>query len=102
VRWDLESMCVARMSPWRCRILADQVSTKVIKGVSYTSLEGAKALVAAGAAKQSDFWVCVGYSGWAPGQLQAPFRNPVGPTHAPFRNPVVDLIYARAIPQCRG
>lgn len=60
VRWDLESMCVARMSPWRCRILADQVSTKVIKGVSYTSLEGAKALVAAGAAKQSDFWVCVG------------------------------------------
>ena len=50
--------------------MADQVSTKVIKGVSYTSLEGAKALVAAGQAQQSDFWVCVGYSGWAPGQLQ--------------------------------
>jgi len=35
-----------------------------------TSLEGAKALVAAGAAKRSDFWLCVGYSGWSPGQLQ--------------------------------
>eukprot|EP00966_Prymnesium_polylepis_P204907 4747334-Prymnesium_polylepis.1 len=44
--------------------------SRVIKGVSYTSLEGAKALVAAGAAQQSDFWLCVGYSGWAPGQLQ--------------------------------
>jgi len=49
---------------------ADKVSTRVIKGVSYTSLEGAKALVDTGAAKKSDFWVCVGYSGWAPGQLQ--------------------------------
>jgi len=48
---------------------ADKVSTRVIKGVSYTSLENAKALVAAGVAEKSDFWVCVGYSGWAPGQL---------------------------------
>jgi putative AlgH/UPF0301 family transcriptional regulator len=48
----------------------DQVSTRVIKGVSYCSLDSAKALVMAGVAKRSDFWVCVGYSGWAPGQLQ--------------------------------
>ena len=50
--------------------MADELSTRVIKGVSYTSLEGAKALVAAGVAEKSDFWICVGYSGWAPGQLQ--------------------------------
>jgi len=49
---------------------ADKVSTRVIKGVSVTSLDGAKALVQAGVAKKKDFWVCVGYSGWAPGQLQ--------------------------------
>ena len=50
--------------------LADELSTTVLPGVSYTSLEGAKALVAAGVAEKSDFWLCVGYSGWAPGQLQ--------------------------------
>ena len=49
---------------------ADELSTRVIKGVSYTSLEGAKELVAAGIAAKGDFWVCAGYSGWAPGQLQ--------------------------------
>ena len=49
---------------------ADKVSTRVIKGVSVTSLDGAKALVQAGFAQKNDFWVCVGYSGWAPGQLQ--------------------------------
>jgi len=48
---------------------ANEVSTRVIKGVSYTSLEEAELLVANGVAKKSDFWVCVGYSGWAPGQL---------------------------------
>ena len=42
----------------------------MIKGVSYCSLDSAKALVMAGVAKRSDFWACVGYSGWAPGQLQ--------------------------------
>ena len=50
--------------------VADQISTRVIKGVSYTSLLGAKALIAAGQAEKSDFYACVGYSGWAPGQLQ--------------------------------
>merc|ERR1711957_269574 len=49
---------------------ADRVSTRVIKGISYTDLEGAKELVEAGEAVKEDFWVCVGYSGWAPGQLQ--------------------------------
>jgi len=42
----------------------------VIKGVSVTTLEGAKELVSAGVASRGDFWICVGYSGWAPGQLQ--------------------------------
>ena len=50
--------------------MADRLSTRVIKGVSCTSLEGAKELVAAGEAQRSDFYVCAGYSGWAPGQLQ--------------------------------
>ena len=51
-------------------LVADKLSKRVIKGVSYTSLQGAKMMVQAGVAKQSDFYVCVGYSGWAPGQLQ--------------------------------
>ena len=50
--------------------MAERLSTRVIKGVSCTSLEGAKELVAAGEAERADFYVCVGYSGWAPGQLQ--------------------------------
>ena len=50
--------------------MAGEFSTSIIKGISCTSLEGAKALVAAGEAERSDFYVCVGYSGWAPGQLQ--------------------------------
>lgn len=50
--------------------MAERLSTRVIKGVSCTSLEGAKELVAVGEAEHADFYVCVGYSGWAPGQLQ--------------------------------
>ena len=64
---ELEINCLHSLEG---NLLAERLSTKVIKGVWYTSLEGAKALVATGQAKRSDFWVCVGYSGWAPGQLQ--------------------------------
>ena len=48
--------------------MATRLSQRVIKGVSVTTLEGAKELVEAGEATKEDFWVCVGYSGWAPGQ----------------------------------
>lgn len=63
---ELEINCLHSLDGF----MAQRVSTNVIKGVSVTSLEGAKALVAAGQAKKEDFWVTVGYSGWAPGQLQ--------------------------------
>merc|ERR1719353_778269 len=49
---------------------AARLSIEVIPGVSHTTIEGAKALVAAGQAKREDFWVFVGNAGWAPGQLQ--------------------------------
>lgn len=39
---------------------AERLSLPVIKGVSYTTLEGAKALVEQGDAKKSDFWMFVG------------------------------------------
>eukprot|EP00308_Calcidiscus_leptoporus_P000972 CAMPEP_0119379438 /NCGR_PEP_ID=MMETSP1334-20130426/52681_1 /TAXON_ID=127549 /ORGANISM="Calcidiscus leptoporus, Strain RCC1130" /LENGTH=522 /DNA_ID=CAMNT_0007398943 /DNA_START=143 /DNA_END=1708 /DNA_ORIENTATION=- len=63
---DLEINCLHSLSGF----MADRLSNRVIKGVSCTNLAGAKALVASGAAQQSDFYVCVGYSGWRPGQLQ--------------------------------
>ena len=66
VKGDLEINCLHALEGE----LPDRLSTRVIKGVSYTDLDGAKELVAAGVAQRSDFWVCVGYSGWAPGQLQ--------------------------------
>lgn len=50
--------------------LATRLSMPVIKGVSYTTLEGAQALVEEGEASKSDFWVFVGYAGWAPQQLE--------------------------------
>lgn len=49
--------------------LANEVSTKVIKGIQWTNLEGARKLVRAGEAKPTDFWVFCGYAGWNPGQL---------------------------------
>ncbi|KAK3255751.1 hypothetical protein CYMTET_35084 [Cymbomonas tetramitiformis] len=47
-----------------------ELSTEVIKGISWCGFEAAKALVASGSAVQEDFWVFVGYAGWGPEQLQ--------------------------------
>ena len=49
---------------------ATRLSMPVIRGVQYTTLEGAQALVASGEAERSSFWLFVGYAGWAPKQLQ--------------------------------
>jgi len=50
--------------------VASRLSMKIIKGVSYTTLEGARSLVESGEACKADFWVFVGYAGWAPRQLE--------------------------------
>lgn len=63
---DLEMNCLHSLESPE----AAEVSTTVIRGVSVTSLDHAKELVKSKVAKKSDFWVMVGYSGWAPGQLQ--------------------------------
>ena len=42
---------------------AERLSMPIIKGVAYTTLDGAKALVDEGLGKKSDFWVFVGYAG---------------------------------------
>jgi putative AlgH/UPF0301 family transcriptional regulator len=47
----------------------DQASIPVMKDIQWTTFENAQKLVAAGAAKSSDFWVFSGYAGWGPGQL---------------------------------
>jgi len=49
---------------------AARLSLPVIRGVSQTTLEGAQSLVSKGSASKSDFWLFVGYAGWAPEQLQ--------------------------------
>ena len=49
---------------------AARLSLPVMRGVSYTTLEGAKELIASGVASRSDFWLFVGYAGWSAGQLQ--------------------------------
>ena len=49
---------------------ARRLSLQVIRGVSQTTLAGAQSLVASGAASKSDFWLFVGYAGWAPKQLE--------------------------------
>ena len=61
------SLCLA--APRRCPL---PISRRVLacSCVADTTLEGARALVSSGEAQQSDFWVFVGYAGWAPAQLQ--------------------------------
>eukprot|EP00316_Scyphosphaera_apsteinii_P001127 CAMPEP_0119329650 /NCGR_PEP_ID=MMETSP1333-20130426/76351_1 /TAXON_ID=418940 /ORGANISM="Scyphosphaera apsteinii, Strain RCC1455" /LENGTH=546 /DNA_ID=CAMNT_0007338819 /DNA_START=61 /DNA_END=1698 /DNA_ORIENTATION=- len=50
---------------------ASRLSMPVIRGVSHTTLEGALELVKKGEACKTDFWLFVGYAGWAPKQLQS-------------------------------
>jgi len=45
-------------------------SRRVIKGVYFTDLATARQIVARGGARKDDFLLVVGYTGWAPGQLQ--------------------------------
>ena len=47
-----------------------EVSEPVIKGIYTCSLEAAEKLVEDGKAQPEDFWLLMGYAGWAPGQLQ--------------------------------
>ena len=51
---------------------AREVSTSVLKDhvVQYTSLDKAFDLINSGDAKCEDFYLCGGYCGWGPGQLQ--------------------------------
>ena len=49
---------------------SQDVSVEVIPGLSYTTLDGARKLVADGDASISDFYSFGGYCAWRPGQLQ--------------------------------
>jgi putative AlgH/UPF0301 family transcriptional regulator len=50
--------------------LASELSTPVLQDIASTPWEIAQVLVDAGEAIREDFWLCAGYSGWGPGQLQ--------------------------------
>lgn len=50
--------------------LATDLSIPILNGISSTPWEIAQVLVEAGEATREDFWLCCGYAGWAPGQLQ--------------------------------
>jgi putative transcriptional regulator len=48
---------------------AAKASVSIIDKIQWTSFHNAKKLVKGGVATVDDFWVFVGYAGWAPGQL---------------------------------
>jgi hypothetical protein len=50
--------------------IAIDLSTEIIRGIYWTTLDHATKLVQQGLASKGDFWVFVGYAGWGPGQLQ--------------------------------
>ncbi|KAG7363251.1 ACR COG1678 domain containing protein [Nitzschia inconspicua] len=50
--------------------LTSELSTPILRDISSIPWEIAKLLVEAGEASKDDFWLCAGYAGWAPGQLQ--------------------------------
>jgi len=62
----MEVCCLHRLDS----AAAMAVSQSVIKSISYTSFDSAKRLVAEGHATKNDFWLFIGYCGWAPNQLQ--------------------------------
>jgi putative AlgH/UPF0301 family transcriptional regulator len=61
-----EFVCLHKMSS---KAVVD-VSEPIINGIYTCSLDEAKKLVKLGHASLQDFWLLVGYAGWAPGQLQ--------------------------------
>ena len=50
--------------------LAKELSVPILQDIASTPWEIAQVLVDAGEAKQDDFWLCAGYSGWGAGQLR--------------------------------
>ncbi len=49
--------------------MATKASIPIMKDIQWTTFHNAKKLVKAGIADVRDFWIFVGYAGWAPGQL---------------------------------
>jgi hypothetical protein len=65
-RGTQDIVCLHRLN----NTMAVKLSTEIIRGIYWTTLDHATNLVQQGAASKGDFWVFVGYAGWGPGQLQ--------------------------------